>query len=34
VVVERADGTVVLVTVHDMGRDRVAARAVATVRPG
>ena len=30
---ERADGAVVLVTVHDTGRDRVVARAVATVRP-
>jgi uncharacterized protein (TIGR00369 family) len=30
---ERADGTVVLVEVRDIGRDRVAARAVATVRP-
>ena len=30
---DRADGSVVLVEVRDMGRDRVAARAVATVRP-
>jgi uncharacterized protein (TIGR00369 family) len=29
---ERADGAVVLVEVRDLGRDRVAARAVATVR--
>jgi uncharacterized protein (TIGR00369 family) len=30
---ERADGTVVVVEVRDVGRDRVAARAVAVVRP-
>jgi uncharacterized protein (TIGR00369 family) len=30
---ERSDGTVVLVEIRDVGRDRVAARAVATVRP-
>jgi uncharacterized protein (TIGR00369 family) len=30
---ERADGAVVLVEVRDVGRDRVAARAVASVRP-
>jgi 1,4-dihydroxy-2-naphthoyl-CoA hydrolase len=30
---ERADGVVVLVEVRDTGRDRVVARAVATVRP-
>jgi uncharacterized protein (TIGR00369 family) len=30
---ERADGTVVLVEVRDVGGDRVVARAVATVRP-
>jgi uncharacterized protein (TIGR00369 family) len=30
---ERADGTVVLVEVRDTGRDRMAARAVVTVRP-
>lgn len=33
VVGERADGIVVLVEVRDTGRDRVAARAIATVRP-
>jgi uncharacterized protein (TIGR00369 family) len=33
VVGKRADGAVVIVEVRDVGRDRVAARAVATVRP-